>query len=592
MEYQFDDWKKALEDFKSSVAKDLEEIRQHKEEIRQVKEQIYSARNAGAFYRDEKRIVISAPEIVIGNVDRDGTLREGGALVVLRGRQVNLDGVGASGQVQTRAASIRHLAVDSGIDGQEAVVGAISEVVSQAGQISLDAQLTQGVFSQSTHSAGWGGVSIHADGQLRVDASVSSEEQKNRLEALLQNLQDQKSRAEQEVSDGIKSFEAVATSIKGIYDHQDDVLSDVMSVRTSVGELNDIEQQVEGLSAALYSSYDRCASALSALAEINRQISCLKQEKSQLKSGDEYKKKPTGSSVCISSERVDVISQDGDGNLRDNDGSGVGIVARDVQVKSVDAKGALQKEGKVQVNAMKVEISTQNTKDEKYENQELQSGEYPAEGDFVVKSKNITLEALDEEFKDKKLQEKALTKEGKVAIRAEKMDMSATDTEGKATGSLALNAKEVSVRSMDVEKEKRTDDKLSAGSSMVLVSEKMFLGAKSKDVKSKLLQGAGEEIGLFADKTLEAQQEKAVLQLTGGKTALSGSENHIYGKDTLYGETEIKAELKTPKATVDNLEAKTSFKSQNISDGIGVPVPAAPASFSAKLKAEDAPKEE
>ena len=35
-----------------------------------------------------------------------------------------------------------------------------------------------------------------------------------------------------------------------------------------------------------------------------------------------------------------------------------------------------------------------------------------------------------------------------------------------------------------------------------------------------------------------------------------------------------------------------AFKSQNISDGIGVPVPAAPASFSAKLKAEDAPKEE
>ena len=37
MEYNFDVWKKALEDFQASVSKDLEEIRQHKEEVRQMK---------------------------------------------------------------------------------------------------------------------------------------------------------------------------------------------------------------------------------------------------------------------------------------------------------------------------------------------------------------------------------------------------------------------------------------------------------------------------------------------------------------------------------------------------------------------------
>jgi hypothetical protein len=38
---------------------------------------------------------------------------------------------------------------------------------------------------------------------------------------------------------------------------------------------------------------------------------------------------------------------------------------------------------------------------------------------------------------------------------------------------------------MDVEKEKRTDDKLGEGSTMVLVSESMMVGAKSKDIKGK-----------------------------------------------------------------------------------------------------------
>ena len=144
---------------------------------------------------------------------------------------------------------------------------------------------------------------------------------------------------------------------------------------------------------------------------------------------------------------------------------------------------------------------------------------------------------------------------------------------------------------MDVEKEKRTDSKLAEGSTMTLVSEKMYLGAKSKDVKSKLLQGVSEDVTLFADKTFEAQQGdgKAILQLTDGNTALSGSKSQIYGETTINANAEVKGEIKVPKATIDNLEVKTSFKSPNISDGISVPAAAAAGSLSAKTKAEDAP---
>ena len=373
------------------------------------------------------------------------------------------------------------------------------------------------------------------------------------------------------------------------------------------------------------------------LAETNRRLKCFKDEKSKIKKGDDFKKKPTGASVNITGENISLTSADGENNLRDNEESGITIAANTVSVASLDKEGALNKEGKVSVVAMNIEMATAGGADLKFDEEGiLEKATYTAEGEFKLTSKNITIEGVDYEVADKKLKEKqltadskiklraktievstegsanvevddkgkmtkanytsegdvivhsktftvestdtdiengeakekALTADSKVAIRAEKMDLSATDTEGKATGSVSINAKAVSVKSMDVEKEKRTDDKLAEGST-------------SKDVKSKKVQVVSEEIGAFADKTLEIQQDegKALVQLEGGNLSAGGSKTEIYGK------TEVKDELKVPKATIDNIEAKSSFKSPNIQDGMAVG--AGGGSLSAKLKAED-----
>ena len=203
------------------------------------------------------------------------------------------------------------------------------------------------------------------------------------------------------------------------------------------------------------------------------------------------------------------------------------------------------------------------------------------------------MESLDYEVADGKLKTKALTSGGKLAIRTEKTSIIAADAEGKATGSINVNAKAVSVKSMDVDKEKLTDSKLAAGSTMTLVSEKMYVGSKSKDIKSKKVQTVSEEVGLFADKTLEIQQGdgKALVQLSGGNASMGGSKSQIYGDTTINGKADIKGDVKAPKATIDNLEAKSSFKSTNISDGIAIPGAPGGGSLSAKLKSEDAPKE-
>ena len=278
------------------------------------------------------------------------------------------------------------------------------------------------------------------------------------------------------------------------------------------------------------------------------------------------------------------------------------ISSKDISLEAIDyqqkdkayTEKGLAADGKVNITAKTIEVATTNPKDITRDDKgKVTKGEYTAEGDVIIRSKTVAVETLDYEVADGKLKPKTLTKDSKIELRSEKMGMLAADTEGKATGSISLNAKAVAVKSMDVDKEKLTDSALAAGSTMTLVSEKMYVGAKSKDIKSKKIQAVSEEIGAFADKTLEIQQGdgKAVVQLDGGNAAVGGSKTQVYGETTINGKTEVKDELKAPKVVGDSIEAKSAFKSPNISDGMGGGAGGGGGSLSAKLKTEDAPKE-
>ena len=63
----------------------------------------------------------------------------------------------------------------------------------------------------------------------------------------------------------------------------------------------------------------------------------------------------------------------------------------------------------------------------------------------------------------------------------------------------------------------------------------------------------------------EVKQDKALLQLSGGKTTVSSSEN------TLKGKTVVKV-LESPSITADNLSVSKAIKAPNITDGIMVDV--------------------
>lgn len=657
MGYIFDDWKDLLDEFQKCVDKDLAEIQKQKAEVQQMKEGLFNSFGGGLLYRDGNRIVISAPEIVIGNVDRTGTLQGGGVgKVIIRGSEVDIEGVGSTGSIVNRAPIIRQVAVDPGIDGKENVVCNTSRIVSQACDIVLHSSDTTEVFSQDPGMAGRGGVTIHADTNLNIEAAVSADKRKEDIENKVSALGDMSSDLKTQMKAQKKTVDNLFDQLSTLFDNEDENnQSEDFKLRSNVKDVMNTHDQIEAIQPAIYDAVKTYLGLVSELAEVNRQKTALETQKDAITTGDDFKNNTTGAKLTLNAESISIANIDGEGNLHTNDeagiilrtpkmgismmddtgklveGSSFGVGAENISLVTrnvsddgkefptvgqvyIDSKNitfeavdyklddnslTIEKEltadGSIQLRAKTVEVSTSNPKDLTYDaDGNLTSGEYTAEGDVIFKTKNLTVDCLDYEVSDGELKMKAQTADSTVSVRAEKTNFLSADAEGKATGSFTANAKTVTIKSMDVDKDSLADSALAAGSTMVLLSEKMYAGAKSKDVKSKKVQVVSEEIGVFADNTFEAQQgeAKAVVQLDGGKTSLGGDKTQIYGDTTIEAKTEIKDELKAPKATIDHVEAKSSFKSPNIKDGASAGGGGGGGSLSAKLTLEDAPADD
>lgn len=650
-------------DFKEGV---LKAIRQLKDEIYNLKVDNFN-QSTGKLIRDDKRIVLSAPEIIIGDVNFGGVLNpDAHSKVIIKGNDVSMQGAGNLGKIDMRAPIIEQIAENPGIDGNEHIIGDVSSLISQAANITIQSDKVQkdGAFP-AVNSITEGGIRINSDSQVDLTATKSLDSLKARIEEQIQTLKGSKEQIDAQVKAAQEEFKAQRKAIDELLEKKSKLGDGDDCIRTDYLDMDSLNDEIEDLSKALSESIYKYSNLLSIQGETQRLIKYFQTRKEEIAktSDDQFKKDSTFSSVNIVSETVNLSAMDGDGNVRTNPEAGINILTNTMNIMGDhDEKGSLLEGNSLKVNMKNVDITTSGATNMEADDKDvLTKAQYQNEGDVIIRSKNITLESVDYEITEKKYKEKGLTADGKIllrsktieastvnakdvdvddkgkltkatytsegdviinsktvsvkavdtqldggetketaltkdssfSVRAEKNSFSATDTEGKATGSMSINAKSIDVKAMDVEKEKRTDSKLAEGGVIKTVAEKMYVGAFSKDLKSKKLQAQSEEIGLFADNTLEAQQgeAKAVVQLSDGKTAVSGSETNLYGKTTINADTEIKCSLKVPKATVDNLEAKSSFNSPNISDGMGAGAPGSGGNLSAKLKTEDAPKE-
>ena len=582
---QFENWQTALEDFQKNIEKELEEIRRHKAEVRQMKIDLIDHLGQGRYVRDENRIIISAPEIIIGDTDKSGMLQNGSSRVIIRANNINLEGVGSgatdTGSIISRAASIRQIAVDPGIDGTESVVKPTSEIVSQARSLTLKSDDAEGFFSSDAPSAGTG-IHLSSNSMVSIDATKSCETQSEQLENLEKGLKTIVSDLKEDMKN-VKSATASLMSKMKTLVSKDIMNLDAITTRTNYLDIEELHTEFSQLSSSLYNTMTDYFNVLSRLAEANRQLDCVKEQKEEInKMKSSFKEKTTDTFITLQSENINLTSIDGEGNLRTNDGAGIGLAGKEISLTSYGNDGALIKEGGIFMGSQEVEINTANPKISD------KNIDLPAEGSVRVVSKAIEVEAVDYETKNNKTEEKSLTKEGSFAVRAEKINLNATDTEGKATGSIAANAKAVEVKAMDVDKEKRTDKSLAAGSTLLLLAEKVYAGSKDKKTKSKSVQVASDKVGLFGDTTVELQQDgKAILQLSGGDASLSGGKTTFYGETTLQGKVTFKSDVTAGTVDMKNLKVQTSFKTPYTTEGVSVPGAPSTAKLGAKLSEEE-----
>ena len=633
----FSNWLTALQNLQSSVSKDLSEIRKQKAEIQQLKADILNEVARGKFIRDDERIVLSAPEIVIGNVDASGMLYGDSGTIIIRGQKLGLQGVGEHGSVETRAALISQTAVDPGPDGIEEVVRPQSAVITQAKHITLQSNEAEddGYFSRSATTTGATGVRIHADEEVEIDASQSVEHRKEAIENRLNEVKQQAFDLSSEGFTTMAKITGTVAAMEVMLQGQDLINFDEYLMRVTVTILDDLTQVFNSQMPIAYDALENAISLMSRLAEVNRRQKALEAEKKLVEDATEhFQEVETGAHLTVTAEQMSIASKDGDNNIRENPAASISVQTGRLNITSYKKDGSLIDDSYVRIASHDVEISTVNPQ---LKEEGKPDGDYVTDGSVQINSKNVSVTAVDYSITDGKYEVKEQTKGSSFSVRTENISMLSYDTEGnstgtwyvsaenmgqgsfdkdgnatgtlnlsaeqmqlaaldkdaKASGQIMVNAKDVFVKSVDIDGSSGSDKGLAEGGNMVILAEKMFVGRTDDKTLTKELQISAEKAGVYAKETAEIQQDggKAMVQLDGGNMAVKGSKAEFFGDNTVNGKTEFKADVKAPKLVADSLEAKSSFKSSNISDGFSTPSSPSSAQLNAKLKENDAPKQ-
>ena len=410
------------------------------------------------------------------------------------------------------------------------------------------------------------------------------------------------------------------------------------AVRACYEDMEKLNGQIEELSLSLSEEVCCYADVLSVLSETSRQLKCVETQQKNVKDAEKFKKETTGTSVAVTGEVISLESRDGDGHLRENKEAKIQVMGRMMELLAQKDDHSLMDDGQVSLAAKTVVVDQQDFNNAKYDdNGNLESAEYPVEGTFAVKAKNIYMGAIDQELKDgvirdkeqgkdgfitlqaqhinvdtSKVQntdydkegnqtkgeyladgevtinsktitmgavdsdydandphlrkEKALTEGASIKLRSECMTLDASTTDGKATGIVNLNAKNVNLLSMDFGDNSQS---LTEKGKIQATAERIYLGeSKDESLMSHKVQAWAEKITLLGSKVMQAIQgdkkseDNAFLLLKDQEAKLKGK------KSELHGPTEVVGDITLHKTTVGDFEIKGELKSNYIGGGV------------------------
>jgi len=604
-----DEWKKLINDFNDSVEKSLAEIRDCKRDIEQMKADLMNEVNTGQYFRDEDCIVISAPRIIIGNVNKDGNLKEEVGEIIIRGHALDMNGVGSGGKITMNAPVIEQKAVDTGLDGREAVVYSDSQITSQARAIVLSSQSPKedekykATFLSIPEAKS--GILFTSEKDITIKAAPSNQKKKELIDKETTDI-DTKIAArkteintkEQDAAFKLMRLSNILSNEKGLND-DDDLTS------TNVLALDEIRGTLKGELTQFNNLLIEYASAVSDLAELTRKKQALKAEGDHVNATAEEYKQDTDACINLQSESIEMFTMDGDDNWRNNEGAGVGIQANRIQLHSTyqakdDSSESLTPEeskGRVDIQARNVNISTVDSTDQTFtEDHKLKTAKFPAVGNVTIRSKIIDLESVDLAQMDEtgKLKEEALTAGSQINMRAEKVRVKTINQEGKNVGKFSVNSKQISMKATDIDgykpeleldsqgnrkqPESLPSKELAPGSEMLLLAETMRMGYKKKKMRSKSIYIASQDkVVMGCDKEAIVTTGKATMKVKDDAIEMAAKGAATYSSDkgnTVIGETTFKGKVTGGDIVTDNLTANKAVKAPNLTDGMVMSGPA------------------
>ena len=563
--HELNEWKEQLDRLKESLAKELEDIQQCKADIAQLRTETADKYSSVHYIRDDRKLILSAPEIVIGNVNRHGMLLGNEASVTVRGHLLKLESLD---KLEQRAPQIHQIAEYPGIDGEESTLLPEKSEIVQAGRSILVKSLTEAKticpgFDLTTKP----GITLASEGGIAIDASLACKTEKEALDRAIAELETQKGQAQSQLNEIADQISNCFLNLKlAIKQPTLQVTMTDLLKRAAYMDLEELQKEFGLKSEEVYSLLSGYYHQLAVLARINIRLSELKKRKEAVGGREaSFKDETTSSRVLIKSETIRLESRDGDNNVRTNDEAGVYVTAPHTIIAAQNDDHSSIEQGTIALRAETIDLNTQNTS---MTDQEKGEGESKAEGQVNIISKEIRMEAVDEELKEHKPTEKALTAESKIFMRAETIQVDSTDTEGKATGLIDLNAKNVRLKSMDVDKESRKESALAEGSQLQLLADSLYIGSAEDDTKSKWAQVAADKVKLFGTTTAELQQDKdkGLVALDGGKVTVNGDEINLFGTLDSKGQSTFTA-LTSKHIDTDTMEIKKGWKTPITSEG-------------------------
>ncbi len=581
-------WTKSMKDFKASIDKELDEMRRCKAEMQQVKQEITKQMESGHYVRDNDRIIISAPEIVIGNVLKDGSLIPNEpSTVIIRSNTIRQEGVGTTfgtGSIINKATEIRNICVDAGIDGFENVVSEDSLFTVQAQGIALQSESTDGTFADVA-SAKKGEINLQADNHITVSALAPLGYRKVQVVDAIEQQEKIKKEYEKATNSKMNQIENCTKTLNLCYEEginlfngQVNGMKEGFKAAPRLLDIENLQKIMKQKQEALYQLILEFQENAAKTAEANRQIKTLKAEKEKIEKTQENVRnhKSTNAAIDIFAENTNIQSVDANYEICKSEGAGLDITAKNVGISAIDHNKGLIYDSNFSVNTHHVKLSTANRK---FNGETL---DLPAEGDVKITSRDIVLESVDKVYDDKKatpgasedtlLAEKQLAKSGSIKLRAKNINVRSQTTEGEPEGEFNVNSKIVKMGALYQDEE--TKELVVAKDSLIDLN---YAGA-SITSSDWLALNSQKSTLLAAKESLEIQQDedKAVIQLADSKTILKSDEAQIMGTTTLTGKTTFKADAALETASIKKLTVSDAIKTPNSNEGnVGTPAPAA-----------------